>query len=90
MHAHNMRDCAATLVTKSVYLSSVLTQLLHDRVSYYANYVISRHRKETLYIAQIQHILQAVSGNTHVLRLAVCELYGANTAFQACGQLRSS
>ena len=48
-------------------------------MSYYAKLrFISRHGKETLYIAQIKHFLRAVNGDGHVLRLAVCELYGAS------------
>ena len=48
-------------------------------MSYYAKLrFISRHGRETLYIAQIQHFLRAVNGDGHMLRVAVCELYGAS------------
>ena len=39
---------------------------------------ISRHGTETLYIAQIFHLLRAVNGDGDVLRLAVFKLYAAS------------
>lgn len=56
----------------------MLKKLLVDRVSYYAKLRLSASNgKGALYTAQIKHYLRAVNGNGHVLRLAVCELYGA-------------
>ncbi|KAL3132138.1 hypothetical protein ABBQ32_008748 [Trebouxia sp. C0010 RCD-2024] len=71
--------CSFTLARKR--RDELMWSVAHkrSRVSYYAKLrFIRRHGKETLYIAQIKHFLRAVNGDGHVLRLAVCELYGAN------------
>ncbi|KAL3132285.1 hypothetical protein ABBQ32_008866 [Trebouxia sp. C0010 RCD-2024] len=57
---------------------SVAHKRSRSRVSYYAKLrFISRFGMETPCIAQIKHFSQAVNRNGDVLRLAVCELFGA-------------